>query len=41
MQVLYSGKIETATENQLQRLCSELIAITDLADTRVKVGVLN
>ena len=41
VQVLYSGKIEAATENQLQRLCSELLAITDLADTRVKVHVLS
>ncbi|KAK9807281.1 hypothetical protein WJX73_007482 [Symbiochloris irregularis] len=36
-QVLYAGPIERSTEHQIQRLCSELLAVTDLADTRVKV----
>ena len=38
MQVLYGGSINKAKEQQLQRLCGELIAVTDLADTRAKVG---
>ena len=40
LQVLYAGGINKWKEQQLQRLCSELLEATDLADTRVKVCCL-
>lgn len=37
---MYSGKVDSVKEQQLQRLCSKVTSTVDLAGARVKVIVL-
>ena len=39
LQAAYSGSMSKGREQELARLCSEVVAATDLADARVKVRV--
>ena len=37
LQLVYSGKVDSAKEQQLQRLCAKVTSSVDLAGARVKV----
>lgn len=37
LQLVYSGKVDSAKEQQLQRLCAKVTSTVDLASARVKV----
>ena len=37
LQLVYSGKVDSAKEQQLQRLCAKVTSAVDLAGARVKV----
>lgn len=37
LQLVYSGKVDYAKEQQLQRLCAKVTSTIDLAGARVKV----
>ena len=39
-QAAYSGSMSKDREQELARLCSEVVAATDLADARVKVQLV-
>lgn len=41
LQLVYSGKVDSAKEQQLQRLCAKVTSTVDLAGARVKVCQLN
>lgn len=38
LQLVYSGKVDSAKEQQLQRLCAKVTSTVDLAGARVKVS---
>ncbi len=38
VQLVYSGKVDSAREQQLQRLCAKVTSAVDLAGARVKVA---
>ncbi len=39
VQLVYSGKVDSAKEQQLQRLCAKVTSTVDLAGARVKVAL--
>ena len=39
VQLVYSGKVDSTKEQQLQRLCAKVTSTVDLAGARVKVAL--